>query len=615
MKKDYDSVSFEVQTLSKMIELNNGQYLRREDDLSREIARLSQEVSQPLPRLEETHDEKQRRRRAQELSKEIDEAQTTICTKRSEEELAGIAVSRLTQHASRYEDRAHQICACISEPLQKAIAVLDESVASRQNIQSFLNINGGTLASPPAKATKTGLQQQLAPKSIELEQKSKHCLWYLSQIGEALRGEGELRAERYSTLNAAHTTSSEQLQNQANVLMDAQSALSALQLELQKINQMIAAKETLVQKTAQEGDSRRSSEPSLQSHQLEIEKELRDLEKDAESVESTLTREKQRLARLENEKKDLLESEQKELATLDHYVSLLDLCKKSKIDAESTRSSLTKSLQQLDIGRSNSDRELQKLRSAVTLAEEDQSSSRVKVREMEDQLEKLASSLRQAQRDAEAKKSFLAAREGRVDALSKEKGRLEEKLQSLKADRTSATQAVLQVKATLSNLQQQESNTVRELQYLHSLLPRGHPSAKLSRLLEDRRVADGLSPENLRDLAVSKKPLLVAQAKSQVASTSGPPSNETEPLRKEILTQLQKRTPVNSRSSTPHQLGEVIDPYPDFFVQHQSEAIEIENRVSADMNEVARGEARSTSASISEINQKLQQILSKRQTR
>ncbi len=274
MRTELDGLSFDVQALSKSIELNNERYLQREDELSREIKRLGAELSAPAVKRVETADERRRLTRAQQLSGDIRRAQQDIAAKRHEEELAAIALLRLNQHLTRFEGTSKDLSDAIQDPLQRAIAVLDESVASRKTLRALLEIEGEVKYAPPVAAS-TGsvpcMELQLAPASLAMDTASQQCLWYQAALGDSLRDEAELRATRFSTLEARHKTASSQLRDQAVVLGDAQNALSTLQDELQVLHQKITREEEYMAQLQAQKETARQGEPPLLKQMLEVE--------------------------------------------------------------------------------------------------------------------------------------------------------------------------------------------------------------------------------------------------------------------------------------------------------------------------------------------------------
>jgi hypothetical protein len=184
---------------------------------------------------------------------------------------------------------------------------------------------------------------------------------------------------------------------------------------------------------------------------------------------------------------------------------------------------------------------------------------------------------------------------------------------------------VQSLNATLAATERKEQELFRELQYVQSLLPPQHPSARLSKLLQQRALSD-VSPEEIKQAAIRRKADLISTARAFSAERQRGPgqTRETEAVPPRTATvPPQEPNPtasvLDSTNALKNEIEAMLQRSSRTTSPGQRDAIGSSAKTSSgppmthsERSESAQTASTNRSASIAEISEKLNAILNRR---
>ena len=490
LRRDLDATRADVQAMAQRVATRNASYLLREQELSQAIktAVVANEQRQrgsggvagsPMsPRASS---------RVKELQREIELAEEALGRKQEEEVLAGTAVARLQRHVDTLEEDAANATDVVAPVTELIHSLVRNSSQHRAYLCQFLS-----LPTEAAKGKAGDASRRSAHVRNSILGDNKQAAQFLARVSslcdvasgvkhdlettalEALIDEGELRSSVYLSLEDTQRRLRAQLEEQSAVLVEAQSTMEALAIEVEKCR---AAR-----------DTERSRVSALDREIASIDSEqARKLSEDAlrkqlEKVNQDLLHERRVCEEAVAEHASAQSERSAQAAEAPHLEQLVaqadaqyDDAAARKSKAADEKAAVVHKIAGLEHQLATLESEQRKLKAGTEAANDDCERVLQKVQEGELARDRLAVDVRAANKKSMSLDQNAAEKTHRCDALESECARERQRLEQAKREK-----AVLLAELRTAERERQESERASqeveaELRYHQKLLPVHHP--------------------------------------------------------------------------------------------------------------------------------------------
>ena len=496
LRRELERAKRDAAELGKKVAARNTQYLLREEELSQQIRDAAEQSGMgTLPpgtdlatsaarqrarafRMQDEAEAQQRQRRIVELEEEIANVNKKIAARNHEEELAGVALSRLKEQLGRLEKESTLIAAHVQTVLDTVKGTKETSFHNRQSLAEALNVSlvDEGVSEDDLPHPSGTIEAEYCNVNLRMFSAACQLVTETKRLVSAFTAEAELQASVFESVETAHLERKRQLEEQSEVLVDAQSALKTLEERLGALDRELSdlrARRAELEATV----NREGTVESLIEQELQLQHDISVVEgQAAEAVrkKETVSTQRDQAMRSRKEALDRLTDEEISLKSAEEA---LHAAEKHRDDIDTERTHLERSSRVSSDNIKNLEQERIRLREEIAAAHEEKIMMDERQRKLEVQQDEAAGNLRAAIREQEAAQEALTNKKRWLEDLQAEVEKQKERHSDLVRERSTLKQQVQLANYEAANAQQAADSVNQQLEYSRSLLPKTHPAA------------------------------------------------------------------------------------------------------------------------------------------
>ena len=483
LKKQLERSRQMASELTAQITANNEQYVKREDELSQQLKEAGQRM-QEMQRAQRRDAEAAAKRQVHvpadpkstmRLSQQVEELKTGVAKHAAEEELTGIAVSRLRDHVAEIEKGSSKFAADVVPALQLITSIDDLSTGECRALGERISVQ--IMPKEPKPHPVVGcpaLFEELCPSTIAASQSVSFLVSKLELLGQSLRDEGELRASVFVSQEATHRKLQQQLEEQSAVLLEAQAAITRLQQELADLEVELQAKTAVT--VGVTGPAQNSTEELAQKQRslvLEVAaatQRLTEIGTTRKAEQVALDESAKRLAAATGEFKELQ-------ATHRDATSAADSARQRCDTLKSERSALQQATRALEESHAALTRDLSRAQNDANETEKDLIVARQRLARLSEDQNAVSIELARRQRDLGVAEAAYTERQKQLLELHEQIKTTSAKLEERSAERQALKAEIQTLTEDAKDAEHNLQVAKDQLQYIKSLMPKQHPMA------------------------------------------------------------------------------------------------------------------------------------------
>ncbi|CUG38549.1 Hypothetical protein, putative [Bodo saltans] len=538
-----------VGELSKHIFEKNHEYIRTEEMLCERIAQFNRESAQrekaaPTPSEQRLFSE--RLRRASQLQDEIHQGELRLAASDRERTLAETSSRRLNHHVQAMEDavtkHADELETLTQTLLSLAVVTVaatpDEGTSSRNEEDGgHLHDEDGVvgnrkrnndLSSAAAvvdvdeslSILQDSLLERIAPAFRErcpLQCAARVLMgradWLSHRFVQTLEHEAHMFKKRDNDLHVATQRTEERLTQHAALLQEAQSALIEIHKDVQERRDRLEQLQRKCSHMESELAAAAKQVPPSVKQIATTEAAIVDLESELTTLSLDAARESERAALQRTETSLAAARAEQSQEAIDEATEILTNKKSSLKELEQESSELSRRHFQLEEQNAQAEMQVTRLTAELAAVQEELRFAEARLASAGTDDTEVTRQWRQLERELDGLRAARETARQRLELKTADREALERNLAQSREERASLRRDIMNAQAKRTDLARREQETIRELQYVQQLLPKSHPSAKLSRKLQDRISWEPLENDEMAAMAVAKRDELIASAK------------------------------------------------------------------------------------------------------
>jgi hypothetical protein len=392
--------------------------------------------------------------------------------------IAATVLSRVKRHLDEREEQAHSVLDDLQRTFHQARNLLMQSADSRRLFAAEARVPVDVTSTPaqgPVPRQRSAVLAEIVPSVHALADTVDWLQWaFTSGLSAAIRDDAELRSSAYLALEERHVRMRRELEEQAQVLIDAQAALEA---ESEKVEQRRVEKQALEQSIAilDREIAGMESQTSAADELLALRKAAEEAQAEMIGAKRHAEQAAQRQRRCEERKAEAESRARDATRQLEEITAQAAATTAQRASSSEDMRRLQQQITTVNASIANCEREIAKAKSVTATHDEEVELCAAKTEEYTASAERVNAEAKAMRRALESFKSDVGAKEQRIATVRAQLASTKALVEETQREKSDLKRRVLDEEHDADEAEEQARRIEARAAYLQTLLPAHHP--------------------------------------------------------------------------------------------------------------------------------------------